>query len=622
MSVVVFFATAFLGDTLNKVSADIIPLTVSVDHIDFGKSFPGENREGSFSVLYSLADGNENYNIEKQIKPLPGAQLPLQWAGGGIRMYCQGNSTDYTRCYKDLCPYLDIVSLEGENDLITGAQLGYLDMVDDWTIYFKVPAIVGTVAQDHDGGIVSVNGEYGCDLVIVVDSYCGDYRIDYLENEECDDGPNGSATCTSDCKTIIIPPGPYCGDGVQNQQTEDCDDGINNGTASSTCSVDCKTIPDPICGDGVKNQPTEDCDDGVDNGTASSTCSIDCKTITTPEPYCGDGAVNQTSEDCDDGVDNGTASSTCSVNCETMTDGPYCGDGAVNQTSEDCDDGVDNGTASSTCSIDCKTETVDPTCGDGEINQEFEQCDDGNNVDNDGCSATCVREYCGDNICNAREDCSLCSQDCGSCGGGCNGPGCYYTPPRCGDGSVNRASEECDDGNKIDGDGCDANCIKEIIVKGEEGEPYLVIEKERSQEYVNPGDVDIKYTVVVANNGKMDAFDVVVGDKLPKGFLFADTLKNAREWKFDSLGSGKSIKLEYLVNVGDGVVEGLYTNIASVKAVNHEELKDDADVKVKEVQVLGVELIPTGFSTKEFVGLLSILLIISMSIIVLKRKEI
>ena len=31
-------------------------------------------------------------------------------------------------------------------------------------------------------------------------------------------------------------------------------------------------------------------------------------------------------------------------------------------------------------------------------------------------------------------------------------------PPRCGDGVINQPGEECDDGNNISGDGCDANC--------------------------------------------------------------------------------------------------------------------------------------------------------------------
>ena len=52
---------------------------------------------------------------------------------------------------------------------------------------------------------------------------------------------------------------------------------------------------------------------------------------------------------------------------------------------------------------------------------------------------------CGDDFCNGDETCSSCSDDCGAC------------PPVCG----NRQTEDgetCDDGNTLNGDGCDVNC--------------------------------------------------------------------------------------------------------------------------------------------------------------------
>lgn len=51
----------------------------------------------------------------------------------------------------------------------------------------------------------------------------------------------------------------------------------------------------------------------------------------------------------------------------------------------------------------------------------------------------------------------------------CTGADCTPTQVlTCGDGIVNQAYETCDDGNNIDGDGCNANCaveLKETIVK-------------------------------------------------------------------------------------------------------------------------------------------------------------
>jgi cysteine-rich repeat protein len=72
-----------------------------------------------------------------------------------------------------------------------------------------------------------------------------------------------------------------------------------------------------------------------------------------------------------------------------------------------------------------------PYCGDGNLDAG-EECDDGNNVNGDGCSATCCNE---------------------------NNPP-PPPPPVCGDGHLD-AGEQCDDGNTANGDGCDAHCVCE-----------------------------------------------------------------------------------------------------------------------------------------------------------------
>ncbi|MFH1327100.1 MAG: dockerin type I domain-containing protein [archaeon] len=62
-----------------------------------------------------------------------------------------------------------------------------------------------------------------------------------------------------------------------------------------------------------------------------------------------------------------------------------------------------------------------------------------------------IRNYCGDNICDVRENCFSCSTDCGSCRDDPD-PSIF-----CGDG-IREGSEECDDGNTKNGDGCSVNC--------------------------------------------------------------------------------------------------------------------------------------------------------------------
>lgn len=57
---------------------------------------------------------------------------------------------------------------------------------------------------------------------------------------------------------------------------------------------------------------------------------------------------------------------------------------------EGCDDGnvLDGDGCSSSC--------VSEFCGDGVLHVATEQCDDGNTLNEDGCSATCIPETCGD----------------------------------------------------------------------------------------------------------------------------------------------------------------------------------------------------------------------------------
>ncbi|MDO8510903.1 MAG: DUF4215 domain-containing protein [Nanoarchaeota archaeon] len=126
-------------------------------------------------------------------------------------------------------------------------------------------------------------------------------------------------------------------------------------------------------------------------------------------------------------------------------------------------------------------------CGDWQVNQASEQCDDGNVVNGDGCSATCQNEQQAQFSClNAPQNALLCSGEgtglvqntqsilvltCGQygptekCGFTCNSG--YHVQAGqcvanvCGDWQVNQASEQCDDGNVVNGDGCSATCQME-----------------------------------------------------------------------------------------------------------------------------------------------------------------
>jgi fibro-slime domain-containing protein len=131
---------------------------------------------------------------------------------------------------------------------------------------------------------------------------------------------------------------------------------------------------------------------------------------------CGDG-IKTPDEVCDDGINDG-AYGHCAPGCDAL--GPHCGDGVVEPGVEECDDGV-NLSPYGGCAPGC---VLGASCGDGNVDSLFgEECDDGVNAGGYGeCAAGCV------------------------------------LGPRCGDGIVQTPQEKCDDGNKINNDGCDNDC--------------------------------------------------------------------------------------------------------------------------------------------------------------------
>jgi len=95
-------------------------------------------------------------------------------------------------------------------------------------------------------------------------------------------------------------------------------------------------------------------------------------------------------------------------------------------------------------------------CGNYVVNPG-EECDDGNNIDHDGCSATCqVEGFCGNSVVEPGEECDD--------GNFTEGDGCTaecQTEVGCGNGRL-EVGEQCDDDNLTDGDGCSALCTDEV----------------------------------------------------------------------------------------------------------------------------------------------------------------
>lgn len=185
----------------------------------------------------------------------------------------------------------------------------------------------------------------------------------------------------------------------------------------------------------------EECDEGDANDDApDAACRRDCR-----RPSCGDGIVVE-GEVCDDG--NRDNSDACTNRCEVAR----CGDGFT-QGLEACDDGdLDD--------LDgCRNDCTLPVCGDGVLSAG-EVCDLGpaNSLDPDAaCRLDCTPARCGDGVVDRGEACDdALTQPDGICT-----PACELA--RCGDGIRQTVlGEQCDDGNRLDGDGCDRVCLREV----------------------------------------------------------------------------------------------------------------------------------------------------------------
>jgi cysteine-rich repeat protein len=324
--------------------------------------------------------------------------------------------------------------------------------------------------------------------------FCGDGKID--KEEECDDGNDDSTDACIKCKEA------RCGDGFLFKGVEDCDgknlDGKTCedfgykegelGCDSSRCIFEFSNCVSPdLCGN-CKRDPGEECDPCIDRG-----CTDICKWEKCRcgnfiiEPECreacdGDNLGGKTCQDL--GYDGGELE--CNEVCKFDTSGcGFCGD-QIKDPWEDCEEddlggktcqdlGYDGGELK--CK-DCKFDASNcHLCGNWVV-EGPEECDDGNRKNNDGCSADCKIEkvICGDNKAEGDEECDgddLKGESCLSLGfkGGtllCDSNCNFYTLLcwECGNKRID-PGEECDDGNTKSGDGCSADCKKELYYCGD-----------------------------------------------------------------------------------------------------------------------------------------------------------
>jgi len=329
------------------------------------------------------------------------------------------------------------------------------------------------ICQDGQDGDTAYESLSNC----MQDCSCGDgiCQPEYNEN-------NGD--CADDC---------FCGDGVVDS-TEECDYMISIGAVCTT------PPPEQYAGHYpcLKVGPNK-CTWDLDNCSADGACGDN---VVNGNEVCEIGEIAI----CDMGEYYGEME--CQAGCLSWGNCvaiEWCGDGKLNGN-EECDDG--NNINGDGCDEDC---VIEPVCGDG-IPEGTEICDDGNTINCDGCNEDCSRvdNICGDNIPECGEICDdgnlltetcgdnirhngiFCNADCSyeasldeQCDDGDDADTWYmqnssdddgvcvinsYTGllcrnNRCGDGFLDWASEECDNGDypPSPNDGCNQYCEIEPI---------------------------------------------------------------------------------------------------------------------------------------------------------------
>lgn len=223
-------------------------------------------------------------------------------------------------------------------------------------------------------------------------------------------------------------------------------------TPAATLTVNPKLSPCPVCGNGELDGG-ETCEDG--NTVNGDGCNSQCQ---------NENCVAQTAPqvDCETNADCGPAR-TCSPQTGFCTPWELCEDGDA-CTTDTCNTSLGGGTCQHMprdCSLEgseCTTDSCDALSGTCVHEPDDEACDDGNPCTDDictvnnGCSGVANSDPCDDG--------DVCTEDDICAGGECTGTpinGCAV----CGDGILNEATEECDDGNDTftEGEYCGVDCV-------------------------------------------------------------------------------------------------------------------------------------------------------------------
>jgi cysteine-rich repeat protein len=347
--------------------------------------------------------------------------------------------------------------------------------------------VAGT--QQSDG--MSCGSAKLCRNGACTDAVCGD-NFTTAPSEECDDANSTTGDGCDSCKYSCLstdntrnctPVDPCQGQGTCNDTTHVCAagtplaDNTSCGTGKYCKASVCTTA---MCGNGMV-EPGEICDLGSSNGTAGSgckaNCTYECVNAATDCPattFCNMNTCN-TAHACAAVADTAKNGMTCGTmlvcnngNCVAPT--AVCGNG-IKETGEACDFGTGNGanTGCTNCQFSC---TILPdSCNDGNLCNGTETCTMVTVGGQAGqkCNATaapaqgttcgtgqiclgqlCVSSTCGDGFVSTANNEQCEPPNTATCSATCQNI-------VCGNGA-REGTEQCDDGNTTNIDGCDSSC--------------------------------------------------------------------------------------------------------------------------------------------------------------------
>ncbi len=203
------------------------------------------------------------------------------------------------------------------------------------------------------------------------------------------------------------------------------------------CGAGAKKTPD-TCGDGVVD-PGEDCDGGAN---CNADCTFACSNAATDcpaPPSCGLAACSADHACTVQPAPDGTACGSDGVCTGTTCVPASCGDG-IAQSGEQCDFGSDNGVVPG-CNVDCTFSCNGSSCDDGDPCDGVEACSAVTHNGQTGQACTTGTPLDNGTSCGTNMICENASCVTGVCGDG------YVT-----------GTEECDDANSVNGDGCNNDC--------------------------------------------------------------------------------------------------------------------------------------------------------------------